>query len=376
MTLSSPSSETSKELRRLRILIEDTEDKGVLIFALYNLFADVEGVQKQLSQQLGQTIALDILEKEQLDPLKPILGLDKDKRKIIFVVYRGDLGEELNTMAGYANYGRELLKDVPHVLVMWLSSSALPLFIAKAPDFWAWHSGGLFDFESPLDTNLETREGVTRGESFGYEGYEPSKLLRQLDNYAAIIKAQEESSKPDDNYIARTYLNMSKLAGNLGKHQEALQYSQKALELAEEQQDEALIAQALNSLGVNYSDLGKRQEAFKATERAVDIREKLAQSNPDAFLPDLATSLNNLGKMYSDLGQRSEALKATERSVAIREKLAQSNPDAFLPDLAMSLNNLGIRYSNLGQRSEALKATERAVASKSCPKQPDAFCPI
>ncbi|MEZ4632650.1 MAG: tetratricopeptide repeat protein [Deinococcales bacterium] len=91
---------------------------------------------------------------------------------------------------------------------------------------------------------------------------------------------------------------------------------------------------------------------------------KLAQSNPDAFLPDLAISLNNLGNMYSDLGQRSEALKATERAVAIREKLAQSNPDAFLPDLAMSLNNLGIRYSNLGQRSEALKATERAVAIK------------
>ncbi|MEZ4606335.1 MAG: tetratricopeptide repeat protein [Deinococcales bacterium] len=59
-------------------------------------------------------------------------------------------------------------------------------------------------------------------------------------------------------------------------------------------------------------------------------------------MPDLATSLNNLGKMYSDLGQRSETLKATERALDIYEKLAQSNPDAFLPDLAMSLNNLAL----------------------------------
>ena len=43
-------------------------------------------------------------------------------------------------------------------------------------------------------------------------------------------------------------------------------------------------------------------------QEAVDIYRKLAQSNPAAFLPDLAASLNNLGTFLSALGRREEAL--------------------------------------------------------------------
>jgi hypothetical protein len=47
--------------------------------------------------------------------------------------------------------------------------------------------------------------------------------------------------------------------------------------------------------------------------------------------------------------------------VTIRRTLAQTRPDAFLPDLAKILNNLGIRLSELGRHEEALAATEEAV---------------
>ena len=72
---------------------------------------------------------------------------------------------------------------------------------------------------------------------------------------------------------------------------------------------------------------------------------KLAQSNPAAFLPDLAMSLNNLGIRLSELGRREEALAIpAQEATEIYRKLAQSNPAAFLPDLAMSLNNLGASF--------------------------------
>jgi hypothetical protein len=45
-------------------------------------------------------------------------------------------------------------------------------------------------------------------------------------------------------------------------------------------------------------------------------------------------SLNNLGAMLSNLGRREEALAATQEAVDIRRRLAQTRPDAFLPDLA------------------------------------------
>ena len=83
------------------------------------------------------------------------------------------------------------------------------------------------------------------------------------------------------------------------------------------------------------------EEALAATQEAVDISRRLAQTRPDAFLPDLARSLNNLGNSLSGLGRREEALAATQEAVDIRRRLAQTRPDAFLPDLAISLNNLG-----------------------------------
>ena len=136
-------------------------------------------------------------------------------------------------------------------------------------------------------------------------------------------------------------------------------------------------AQASGMLGYSLSALGRREEALAATEEAVDIRRKLANKNPDAFLPDLAMSLNNLGAILSELGKREEALVATEEAVEKYRQLAKKNPDAFLPDLAASLNNLGNRLSELGKREEALVATEEAVEIRRqlAKKNPDAFLP-
>lgn len=82
----------------------------------------------------------------------------------------------------------------------------------------------------------------------------------------------------------------------------------------------------------------------------------LAQSNPQAFLPDLAMSLNNLGKMLSDLGRREKALVAAQEAADIRRKLAEKNPQAFLPDLARSLGAYGNALLGLERYGEASRA--------------------
>jgi tetratricopeptide (TPR) repeat protein len=121
------------------------------------------------------------------------------------------------------------------------------------------------------------------------------------------------------------------------------------------------LAARIGTLGIRLSNLGRREEALGATEEAGDIYRRLAQSRPDAFLPDLATSMNNLGGHLSNLGRHEEALAASQEAVDIYRRLTQSRPDAFLPDLATSLNNLGGDLSNLGRREEALAASQEAV---------------
>src|SRR5260370_39228819 len=70
----------------------------------------------------------------------------------------------------------------------------------------------------------------------------------------------------------------------------------------------ALLGTWLSNLGVRLSNLGRREEALAASQEAVDIYRRLAQTRPDAFLPDLAASLSNVGALLADLGRHEEAL--------------------------------------------------------------------
>ncbi|WP_433125347.1 tetratricopeptide repeat protein [Micromonospora sp. CA-240977] len=121
------------------------------------------------------------------------------------------------------------------------------------------------------------------------------------------------------------------------------------------------LATSLNNLGAFLSGVGRRDEALAATEEAVTARRRLAEANPGAHLPDLAMSLNNLGTFLSAVGRRDEALAATEQAVTIRRRLAKTDPAAHLPDLANSLNILGIGLSWAGRHDEALAVTEESA---------------
>jgi hypothetical protein len=121
-------------------------------------------------------------------------------------------------------------------------------------------------------------------------------------------------------------------------------------------EEKAERARLLGNLGVALSCMGRREEALVAAKEEADISRKLAEKNPQEFLPNLAKSLNNLGNRLSSLGQREEALEAAKEAADSYRKLAEKHPQAFLPHLAMSLNNMGAKLSDLGKWEEALEA--------------------
>ena len=97
------------------------------------------------------------------------------------------------------------------------------------------------------------------------------------------------------------------------------------------------------------------------------IRRQLAEQQPAAYLPNLATSLNNLANTLSEQGDaesRKEALTCAREAVKIRRQLGEQQPAAYLPDLAASLNNLANTLSAQGDaasRQEALTCAREAV---------------
>ncbi|ODS36212.1 hypothetical protein BEH94_05145 [Candidatus Altiarchaeales archaeon WOR_SM1_SCG] len=131
------------------------------------------------------------------------------------------------------------------------------------------------------------------------------------------------------------------------------------------------------TLGNLYSDLGRFKEAEESYGDALKIYKKLAEENPDAYLPDVATTQNNLGNLYSNLGRFKESEESYGDALKIYKKLAEENPDAYLPDVAMTQNNLGILYSDLGRFEEAEKAYGEAlgIRKKLAEENPDAYLP-
>jgi tetratricopeptide (TPR) repeat protein len=121
------------------------------------------------------------------------------------------------------------------------------------------------------------------------------------------------------------------------------------------------LARSLNNQSACLSELGRREDALAAIEEAVTAYRQLADTRPDAFLPDLAGSLSNQSRCLSELGRREDALAAIEEAVTIRRRLADARPAVFGTRLASSLRGMAVILAALGKTTEADAATAEAA---------------
>lgn len=145
------------------------------------------------------------------------------------------------------------------------------------------------------------------------------------------------------------------------QHNEAERYYQGAMKRFGSELDAPTRATTLNNLGALQSKKNEFEDAMKSFKEALEIRRKLAQANPQTYLPDVATTLNNLGILQKDKNEFEDAMKSYKEALEIRRKLAQSNPQAYLPDVAMTLNNLGNLQCKKNEFVDALKSYKEAL---------------
>ena len=219
-------------------------------------------------------------------------------------------------------------------------------------------------------------------------------ILSIPDRFAVACEAYEEAI----NTARKIHYKEERLAGILfvyanlladyNKKYEAVKYYQEALDirqrLATANPDTYLpdLARTLNNLAnlqvdLSRENLGRYGEAEKNHKEALEIQRRLADSNPDAYLPDLAMTLNNIANLQVDLGRYGEAEKNHKEALEIRRRLADSNPDAYLPDLAVTLNNIAVLQVRLGRYGEAEKNHKEAleIRRRLADSNPDAYLP-
>ncbi len=193
-----------------------------------------------------------------------------------------------------------------------------------------------------------------------------NKYLQRSLNY--YIQLAEVTPSKYTKYLITTYNNLASGFLQSAQYTEAERYALKSFDLAKTHVVDNFqiygdsYAGILIHLGILYRATNRGKMSEGVYLEALEIKSKLAQDNPNAYLPDVALIYNNLSVLYRVVLK--EYIKAEEcilSALGIREELAERLPDTYLPIVADSLTNLGGIYSETSRYSEADKCLNRAL---------------
>ncbi|MEV5612080.1 serine protease [Streptomyces sp. NPDC052225] len=156
---------------------------------------------------------------------------------------------------------------------------------------------------------------------------------------------------------------------------EALIVSQEAVRILDDLAEErptrhhlALLAAALHNtanrivLGFDVvSAEAADQEGLRAVTRAVLIRRRLAQVQPDAYLPGLVESLHNQALELVAHTSYQGACEVIDECLRVALQLAENQPVIHRPTLARVLRSRAVVFAAAGRRKEAVRSAVTAV---------------
>ncbi|MCP4936223.1 MAG: tetratricopeptide repeat protein, partial [bacterium] len=141
--------------------------------------------------------------------------------------------------------------------------------------------------------------------------------------------------------------------GEQDRHEDAIAYSQQALLLAEQMENQLLIAQIL-FVGqcLPYYRLGQYEQALEIAKRAVQIAQSIG------WKMGLCMGLNNLGLFYLQLEHYEQALDHLQQGLTINLEFGNQR------DISYAYSNIGVAYFEMGTYGEALDYLQRGLQLK------------
>lgn len=152
-----------------------------------------------------------------------------------------------------------------------------------------------------------------------------------------------------------------KLLARAGKWTEIRDYGKRLSELPGTPAETGALAAATPAGGLGQLMLGGMPDVLADSQRAVELYTWLAESNPDAHLPELARTLRGRSLELAVAGQWPEALESSERAIGLYSTLAEADAGTHLPDLAQSVTDHAILLASAGRHTHALACSQDAV---------------
>lgn len=171
---------------------------------------------------------------------------------------------------------------------------------------------------------------------------DPQRAYAILDSTLAIANTHKDKEE-----IALTHNSLGIVLRDLGRYDEAMQHSQKALELTE---NSKTTASAQNNLGTINRRMGRYEEALKIYLEAVETYHQLGMKDEEA------TVNNNIGMVYSSMEMDEKAIEYHNKA---KDYFTETNNPKGISE---AINNIGIIYAAKGEFEESLAYFKESLA--------------
>ena len=181
------------------------------------------------------------------------------------------------------------------------------------------------------------------------------KHEQALDHHEKALELRLDALGEAHPEVAGVYHDVGVTWFEKGEYDRAISYHEQALSIWLNSLDpkDSRIASAYHGTGIAYGKKGAHGKAI------VNYREALAiwKQSLDAKHPDLATAYNNLGVAQDGMGQHEEAIASHKNALSIRLSIL----DFSHPDIAASYSNLGSAYVGKNDFDQALIQHRKAL---------------
>lgn len=211
------------------------------------------------------------------------------------------------------------------------------------------HSRTLIELREQLEGKLTDKflSHVNAG-SLGNSCRDSGQFRKAISYYErALQRAQNDNNQ---NGVANALGGLGNAYIALSETQRALEYYEQSLTIFRGVGDRKGEGTVLCSLGTTYSALGETQRAVEFYTQALALSREIGDRGGEGY------ALSNLGITYSDFGETQRAIEYLEEALAISREIRQRISEGG------RLCNLGSVYSELGEEHRAIEYLEQALS--------------
>jgi tetratricopeptide (TPR) repeat protein len=277
-------------------------NKPSILFAMYLsefLRSDVEkSLKSALDEQGLAVMSVDAGNNKDLPAFFSAMNSDNT------VFFAHNMEKGFPDALQYLNFKREELIEHHVKAVFWVREEELARINLEAPDFFAFRNRVVEFMEVP--TAEERRPALVEfALETEYRSVEEIKRSIELkEKLLSELSAEDEIS----GYLL---YSLGDLYLQIGSYKKSLEYSQKALKVAQDIGDRQNEGASLRIIGSTYANMGQVELAIEYHQQALAIAKEIGDRHVEG------NRLGNLGNAYSELGQVERAIEYYEQALTI-----------------------------------------------------------